>query len=59
GLWMIFRWPQLLALLGLFGQLSALLGDGLFVLLSRLALGTPLVLVGWVRLRLPRPRRNR
>ncbi|HDQ9406732.1 TPA: hypothetical protein QBQ18_005822 [Pseudomonas aeruginosa] len=46
GLWMIFRWPLLLALLGLFG------------LLSWLALGTPLVLVGWVWLRLPRTRRN-
>ncbi len=48
GLWMIFRWPLLLALLGLFGLLSALLGDGLYDLLSWLALGTPLVLVGWV-----------
>ncbi|MDF5939888.1 hypothetical protein P4198_19865 [Pseudomonas aeruginosa] len=47
GLWMIFRWPLLLALLGLFGLLSALLGDGLYDLLSWLALGTPLVLVGW------------
>ncbi|MFO5890804.1 hypothetical protein ACLBSJ_33940, partial [Klebsiella pneumoniae] len=46
-LWMIFRWPLLLALLGLFGLLSALLGDGLYDLLSWLALGTPLVLVGW------------
>ncbi|BGD83701.1 hypothetical protein CRPA11_22380 [Pseudomonas aeruginosa] len=55
---MIFRWPLLLALLGLFGLLSALLGDGLYDLLSWLALGTPLVLVGWVWLRLPRPRRN-
>ena len=43
---MIFRWPLLLALLGLFGLLSALLGDGLYDLLSWLALGTPLVLVG-------------
>ncbi|EPP3880622.1 hypothetical protein ACUOA7_004320 [Pseudomonas aeruginosa] len=58
GLWMIFRWPLLLALLGLFGPLSALLGDGLYDLLSWLALGTPLVLVGWVWLRLPRTRRN-
>ncbi|MCO3259111.1 hypothetical protein FA212_29945 [Pseudomonas aeruginosa] len=68
GLWMIFRWPLLLALLGLFGLLSALLGlfgllsallgDGLYDLLSWLALGTPLVLVGWVWLRLPRTRRN-
>lgn len=40
GLWMIFRWPLLLALLGLFGLLSALLGDGLYDLLSWLALGT-------------------
>ena len=48
----------LLALLGLFGLLSALLGDGLYDLLSWLALGTPLVLVGWVWLRLPRTRRN-
>ncbi|MBG7238066.1 hypothetical protein [Pseudomonas aeruginosa] len=58
GLWMIFRWPLLLALLGLFGLLSALLGDGLYDLLSWLALGTPLVLVGWGWLRLPRTRRN-
>ncbi|MDO1900939.1 hypothetical protein Q2374_29165, partial [Escherichia coli] len=58
GLWMIFRWRLLLSSLGLFRLLSALLGDGLYDLLSWRALGTPLVLVGWVWLRLPRTRRN-
>lgn len=50
GLWMIFRWPLLLALLSLFGLLSALVGDELYDLLSWLSLGIPLLLlvvVGW------------
>ncbi|MFG9943473.1 hypothetical protein ACG3RN_22945 [Pseudomonas aeruginosa] len=53
GLGMILAGPCCWPLLGLFGLLSALLGDGLYDLLSWLALGTPLVLVGWVWLRLP------
>lgn len=52
GLWMIFRWPLLLAVLSLFGLLSALIGDELYDLLSWLSLGVPVVLLGlvWVRL---------
>lgn len=53
GLWMIFRWPLVLALLSLFGLLSALIGDEVYDLLSWLTLGVPLLLVGvvWIRLR--------
>ncbi|MGY2313693.1 hypothetical protein ACW9I6_03330 [Pseudomonas sp. SDO5522_S412] len=53
GLWMIFRWPLLLFVLSLFGLLSALIGDGVYDLLSWLSLGVPLGLVGmvWLRLR--------
>lgn len=55
GLWMIFRWPLLLALLSSLGLVSALIGDDLFDLLAWLTLGVPLVLVGWVGWRLRRP----
>ena len=53
GLWMIFRWPLALALLSLFGLLSALIGDEAYDLLSWLTLGMPLLLVAvvWIRLR--------
>lgn len=37
----IWRWPTLLALLSLFGLLAALLADGLWDLLSWLALSVP------------------
>jgi hypothetical protein len=50
---MIFRWPLLLFVLSLFGLLSALIGDGVYDLLSWLSLGVPLGLVGvvWLRFR--------
>ncbi|WP_137973567.1 hypothetical protein [Pseudomonas sp. F(2018)] len=53
GLWMIFRWPLALAVLSLFGLLSALVGDEVYDLLSWLSLGIPLVLLGlvWLRMR--------
>ncbi|MDG9925901.1 MULTISPECIES: hypothetical protein [unclassified Pseudomonas] len=53
GLWMIFRWPLLLAVLSLFGLISALVGDEVYDLLSWLSLAVPLLLIGmvWVRLR--------
>ncbi len=54
GLWMIFRWPLRRALLGPFGLLSALLGDGVYDLLSWLALGVPLLLIVFVGMRMPR-----
>ncbi|MCY1283824.1 hypothetical protein D9M68_402630 [compost metagenome] len=54
GLWMIFRWPLLIGLLSTFGLVSALVADGAWDLLSWLALGVPLLLVGWVWTRLPR-----
>lgn len=54
GLWMIFRWPLLLAVLSSIGLVSALLEDGLFDLLSWLALAVPLLLLGVVWWRLPR-----
>lgn len=52
GLWMIFRWPLLLALLSLFGLISALVGDELYDLLSWLSLGAPLLLLAVVAWRL-------
>ncbi|MCY1442156.1 hypothetical protein D9M71_585080 [compost metagenome] len=53
GLWMIFRWPLLMALLSFLGLLSALIGDAFYDLLSWLSLGVPLVLLGvvWIRMR--------
>jgi hypothetical protein len=53
GVWMIFRWPLLLAVLSLFGLISALVGDEVYDLLSWLSLGIPLVLLGlvWLRMR--------
>lgn len=48
GLWMIFRWPLLIGLLAALGLLSALLGDGLYDVVSWLALGLPLIAVGSV-----------
>ncbi|MBD9413114.1 hypothetical protein IB234_00965 [Pseudomonas sp. PDM16] len=59
GLWMIFRWPLLLAVLSLFGLISALVGDEVYDLLSWLSLGIPLVLLGWVWWRMPRRTRER
>lgn len=57
GLWMIFRWPVVLAVVSLFGLLSALIGDGIFDVLSWLGLGVPLGLLGVVWLRLRRANR--
>ncbi|MBD9500675.1 hypothetical protein M2D07_027900 [Pseudomonas sp. BGr12] len=54
GLWMIFRWPVALAVLSTFGLLSALLGDGVFDLLSWISLGVPLLLIVFVWMRMPR-----
>ncbi|MGF1612202.1 MAG: hypothetical protein ACFCUQ_22605 [Kiloniellales bacterium] len=47
----IFAWPLLLALLSAVGLLSALLGDGVWDLLSWVALGLPLVVMLWHVLR--------
>lgn len=57
GLWMIFRWPVVLAVASLFGLLSALIGVGVFDVLSWLGLGVPLGLLGVVWLRLRRANR--
>ncbi|BBH47002.1 hypothetical protein [Pseudomonas sp. KU43P] len=48
GLWRIFRWPLLIGLLAALGLLSALLGDGVYDVVSWLALGLPLMIVGGV-----------
>lgn len=50
GLWMIFRWPLLIGLAAVLGVLSALLGDGVYDVVSWLALGLPLIIVGAVRM---------
>ncbi|MCJ1878063.1 hypothetical protein [Pseudomonas nitroreducens] len=54
GLWMIFRWPLARAVLSTFGLLSALLGDGVFDVLSWISLGVPLLLIVFVGMRMPR-----
>ena len=59
GVWMIFRWPLLLAVLSLFGLISALVGDEVYDLLSWLSLAVPLLLLGVVWARLPRKPRER
>lgn len=45
--WQVFWMPMLLALISLFGLLSALLGDGLFDALSWLALSVPIAVALW------------
>lgn len=59
GLWMIFRWPLLLAALSLFGLIAALVGDEWYNLLSWISLGIPLLLLGVVWGRLLGARRRR
>jgi len=41
SLWMIFRWPLLIAVVSSVGLVSALLGDGVWDALSWAALGIP------------------
>jgi hypothetical protein len=55
GAWRIWRWPTALALLTLFGLLSALLGEGgLWWSLSWIALSLPLVVIAVCLFRSPR-----
>lgn len=49
----LWRGPVLLAVLSLFGLLSALLADGLWDTLSWLALGVPVLVCAWYGLRRP------
>jgi hypothetical protein len=53
SLWAIFRWPVLVALLSVVGLLSALLGDGVWDVLSWCLLACPVLLslLGWRRRR--------
>lgn len=46
-LWQIFRAPLLLGLLSLIGLVGALVGDGLFDLLSWVTLGSALAVIAW------------
>jgi len=58
----IWLWPAAIALLTVFGLLSALLGQsGLWWVLSWIALAVPLAIIVWfvVKGRLPRPSRTR
>ena len=41
SLWMIFRWPLLIALISIVGLVSALVGDGWWDALSWATLGIP------------------
>lgn len=43
----VWRGPALLALLSLFGLVAALLADGLWDLLSWMALGVPVAVCAW------------
>jgi uncharacterized membrane protein len=45
--WHIWTIPIMLAILSLFGLISALIGDGFMDFLSWITLGIPLVVVGW------------
>ncbi|MEH6565689.1 MAG: hypothetical protein V7756_10240 [Halopseudomonas sp.] len=47
GLWQIFRAPLLLAMLSSVGLIAALIGDGVFDLLSWLTLGSTLAVIIW------------
>jgi len=47
GLWHIFRAPLLLAALSSVGLLAALIGDGVYDLLSWLALGCIPAVIAW------------
>jgi hypothetical protein len=48
SMWSIWRWPVALALLTVFGLLSALLGQGgIWWGLSWIALASPLAIVAW------------
>lgn len=43
--WQIFFWPLLINVIGLFGLIAALLGDGWLDLLSWLCLGAAVILI--------------
>ena len=45
--WQIFAAPSLIALLSTTGLLAALLGNGVFDIVSWIGLGVPLVMVIW------------
>lgn len=47
SLWQIFRAPVLLGALSLIGLVGALVGDGLFDLLSWTTLGSALAVIAW------------
>jgi hypothetical protein len=53
----IWTMPILLAVLTLVGLVSALLGDGVWDLVSALALGAPVAVGAWYALRRPSPQR--
>ena len=52
----IWRAPLLLAVLTVVGLMSALLGDGVWDLVSALSLGAPVAAGAWYGLRRPRGR---
>ena len=55
GAWRVWRWPMALALLTLFGLLSALLGEGgMWWGLSWIALSLPLLVIAVCLFRLHR-----
>lgn len=53
----IWAMPVLLAVLTVIGLVPALLGDGIWDLVSAVSLGTPVAVGAWHALRRPRARR--
>ncbi|KFC61389.1 MULTISPECIES: hypothetical protein [unclassified Massilia] len=53
----IWAMPVLLAILTVIGLVPALLGDGIWDLVSAVSLGTPVAVGAWYALRRPRARR--
>ncbi|MDR2679097.1 MAG: hypothetical protein LBB51_06635 [Zoogloeaceae bacterium] len=47
SLWRIFRWPILLGLSSAIGLISALVGDGVWDVLSWITLLVPVAVVAW------------
>lgn len=51
SLWVIFRWPLFLGLISIVGLVAALVGDGLWDVLSWITLGIPALWFSYLSLR--------
>jgi hypothetical protein len=59
SLWRIFRWPLLLGFASVVGLISALVGDGVWDILSWLTLASPVAVVAWFCRKPPAPRNGK